>query len=106
MGLLTFKIGDTFQYSGAVSSWPGLTDLTGFTLLAELRKESDGALIATVVGSVLDGPNRIIQLLVTNTDTWLPGIADLDVVFRSPSGDEYTTQTVKIQLIKRITQGA
>lgn len=102
---MNFKQGDTFDYTGpaVVNDAAGdPVDLTGWAVASHvLFPDSNKTveLTATWVGTS-------VRLVCSDTEDWPLGAADIDVEFTSPSDEVVSTETVRFQIVKDITNGS
>lgn len=112
---MKYKRGTTFDFTGVVEddTTHVVQNITGWTIEAQLRKEVGGradALIATLVGEVLDGPAGVYRVRAASieaTKTWELCDAVFDIVFVTPDGDRVPTEDfIKVKIIDPATQAA
>lgn len=104
------KRGDTWRYIHVAdirNTAGALVDLTGWTLLSQLRKggsaQADGEIIATFTCSWTNVGTQEFQTLLANTAAWPIGNAEFDVQFTSPGGEVVSWPTVTVEIVKDIT---
>lgn len=108
----THKAGTTFDRAsqldvteyGATGEGHPVLDLTGWSGKCELRHALTGALIADLGFAWLDPAQRLYRLRVPETSHWPICQAELDIKLTSPAGDEVTTPTEPLSIIKQVTQ--
>lgn len=112
---MRYKRGTSFDFTGVVKddATGRVKDITGWTVEAQLRKEVGGAaadLIATLAGSVEDGPAgvyRVRAATIAETKGWALGEAVFDIVFVTTAGDRVPTEDfIKVTIIDPATQQA
>lgn len=103
-----FKRGTTFSFVLAIPS----TIVDGFFLdwdvKAQIRKERNNTptgLIADLSTMWVDEETtRSLALAYSNTDGWPLGIAEVDVLFVSPTGQRLRSETMVFSIEREITQ--
>jgi len=100
---LMHKRGDTFDYSGVLRNGGQVEDFTGWTLAAEIRQQSSLTLVATLQATWVDAETGLLRLRATNTTSWRPGRAVMDVQFTTPTGDIVSSPTVPLVIVQDTT---
>jgi hypothetical protein len=77
-------------------------DMTGWVIQSQLRTQG-GALVHTFECALSDGPLQIYTHRAPDTSAWPPGVCQFDVVYTAPTGERYTTQTVRVVVEPRVT---
>lgn len=112
---MRYKRGTSFDFSGIVrdDATGKAKDITGWTVEAQLRHEVAGAageLIATLVGTVEDGPTgayRVKAATISETKAWPITEAVFDIVFVTTAGARVPTEDfIQVSIIDPATQQA
>lgn len=110
MSRFVFPRGDTFHLAGEVQVNGVATDMTGWTIRAEVRVRTatgaPGALISTLTATWSNAALALIDLLDTSTDDWTLGDAVIDVRLTSPGGTQTTTTKQRFTIEEPATQDA
>jgi hypothetical protein len=97
-----FTIGDTLSLFGPVLSNGQPYSIAGWTPTCKLRRDSGGQpgdLIATLSASVQSGGLALgLSHPASETQTWHPGTAWLDIRFVTAGGVTITTPPIPVQL--------
>lgn len=100
------KRGDSFDYVTTIPDTFVDGYFVGWTVAAQVRNPSNGALIANL-DATWENPatTRTLQLLKIDTSAWTPGKAEFDVQFTRTS-DSYktSTATVEFTIVKDVTK--
>lgn len=100
------KRGDSFDYVTTIPDTYPDGYFAGWTVAAQVRNPSSGALIANLEPSWADpATTRTLHLLKIDTSTWPVGKAEFDVQFtRASDGFKASTLTVEFAILKDVTK--
>src|SRR5258708_1421234 len=110
---MNYKRGTSFDYTGVVKDdvTGHVQDITDWTAEAKIRTEVGGradALIASLVGSVVDGPTGVYRVsaeTVEETKAWPLGPAVFDIIFGLPGGARVPIEDfIKVKVIDPATR--
>lgn len=99
------KRGDSFVRSFAIPDAFADGYFTGWTVKSQIRTAATGLLVADVTTGWLDpATTRNMLLTVTDTTSWKPGLAEIDVQFtRTADGFVMSTTTAQFVITSDVT---
>lgn len=103
---IPFKQGDSFVLEGAVTEANLAKDMTGWSVVSELR--SRGALVCTLTFAWVNQTAGTYRLsaLPAATRNWPVAVLDIDVQYTSPSGQVTSTVTFQVSCAADCSLGA
>lgn len=102
---MKFKQGDTFDYSGEVTMVDGAgdpVDMTDWSVESTVRFPETGQKVP-LTAEWTGGGFTNVRVYAANTDNWPPGLADIDIEFKSTGGAIVSTQTVRFTVLEDLT---
>lgn len=105
---VTHKRGDSLSWSCAYADAAGTAiDLTGYTILAQLRDRDDALLAALTVANRNDaGGTFDLTAAAAVTDDWSPGSYVCDVELTSSGGTVRSTETFVVRVIADVSRSS
>lgn len=79
-----------------------LADLTGWIIESQLR-DLKGKLIAEFQCAIIDPVEQVFSHIATETKSWPPCVAQLDIRFTSPDGQVISTDKQDILIERGVT---
>jgi hypothetical protein len=100
------KAGDTWStlgYATVIELETGnMADLTGWIVESQMR-DFNGELIAQFDCTLTDPIKQVFTHIAPDTSNWPPGVAFIDVRFKSPEGQVISTDTQSIVIERGVT---
>lgn len=105
--MVTFKRGQTFDFSGQITNDSKPYPITGYTLTSDLRRQTGFEFVQHMVCSILDPQTGMIRIYAPATDTakWLAMPHLLDIRLVDGAGNVLVSNTEEIDVQDTVTQG-
>lgn len=103
--MITFKRGDSFDFTGVLRVNAAIQDLTGFQVQCALRLDNSvRSLVQALTVSIIDAPTAVLNIASTPLDTikWPIGQALIDIRVVMPDGYVVSSSTVPLTIIESI----
>lgn len=105
--MVTFKRGQTFDFSGQITNKGAPYPIAGYTLAADLRRQTNFTFVQHMVCSILDPATGMIRIYAPASDSklWLAMPHLLDIRLTDGAGNVLISNTEEIDVLDTITQG-
>jgi len=108
---IVHKRGDTLELNLQLKSNDVATDITGYTVVSQLRDSTDALLVTdnftgNLTYTLVDAATGSFTLTATPTETseWDTRTYDCDIQITEPDSDVASSETFKIKVVKDITR--
>ena len=100
--MIVIKQGDPYRKEVFVTDEQGnAVNITGWRIHSQIRQ--NGRLLATLDCAVVDGAAGKWRYEFVSTDSWKAGFYDQDIAYFINTDEPSTTETFRLQVIKRET---
>lgn len=104
--MVTFKRGQTFDFSGQITNKGEPYKINGYTLEADIRRQTNFEFVQHMICSILDQATGMVRIFAPSLDTklWLAMPHLLDIRLTDGAGNVLISNTEEIDVLDTVTQ--